>query len=598
MPTTVQEYGMLNSGAWGDRIVSQTFWMNLLNNMLQNGVVVEDGTEAQLSATTPAGMSCKISNFDAAIEGVFYTYEEDEIELTFDAPDAQPRYDLIVLKLDRLVDHDVEVYVLKGTPAAAPEYPALTRTDDGIYELALWAIPVDPGDVVLDIGNAISLIEDTDYCGLFDLNYRAVAGGTLIPYATDYTYYDPAYYNMDTPGAASWADCPKWLCKDDDYIVGVAHGIYLFVHDRAADTTVYKNPTHATYTLSLQSTGINRPIIVDGKVFIPNGKINLDATYKRLLIYDIAGDTITYSAQIPTTNTSPFSLNVRMVEYDGDIYAIGNKTPSYDGYIYKYDIAADTWTLVDTLTMAYDNVSWGGTTNYTTFVAAADQTTGLIYLYAYSGTWFSTYTFAISTKTLTRHVGRVGSPINNLGDYLNPGTNPSVYYQDGIMYITCGSKGFYGYSFDTNTWAPTLRSTYGVGAINILTGHQSAGPIYSLANNSPLGYDRIFLDSSDILGLSYLTNSPTTVYQNKMVYFNPMPILGSSDRTLLCQLRRSSTNITFKNFTTGQGYLGGRDAVPIKASDQYGCTVYDKTLAETSTWDDVITFNLEVIGAN
>jgi hypothetical protein len=77
-----------------------------------------------------------------------------------------------------------------------------------------------------------------------------------------------------------------------------------------------------------------------------------------------------------------------------------------------------------------------------------------------------------------------------------------------------------------------------------------------------------------------------------------MPILGSSDRTLLCQLRRSSTNITFKNFTTGQGYLGGRDAVPIKASDQYGCTVYDKTLAEISTWDDVITFNLEVIGAN
>jgi hypothetical protein len=599
MPTTHEEYGMFDSGAWGDRYVSQVFWEKLLDNMLHTGVIVNTGTEAQLSATSPAGMSCNLSNFDALIKGYFYSMTGDPKTLTFDAPGSDPRYDLIVLRLERESDRKMSVYVLKGTESVAPTYPELTRTDDDVYEVALWACLIQSTDTTLNLAETTSLIGDPDYCGEFDLNYRAVASGALIHYSTDYTFYDPTYYNRSTPASTSWDNCSKWMCKNDDYVIGIDDGIYIFVHDREADVTEYIHPTHDTYTLSLYlgTKSYSRPVIVDGKVYIPGGKINVDASYKRLLIYDIADESITYSAQIPTPNSSPFTLHVRLVTYGGNIYVFGIQDTSYAGYVYKYDVALDSWTLVSSLTMTYDIGS--GIQNYRRFIVGVDETTGTAYVYAYVyKAVYSTYTYIISSGTLTCYIDSQIPPLNGRGDFCSPDENPSVYYNNKVLYFTGKGYGDFGYKPDEGAWVPTVGSTYGVGCINVETGLQSAGPLYSLGRLDE-DYDKIFIDQTAILGATYLSTPPSTAYHNKFVYLNPMPLIGTSDKTVLCQVSRASTTVTFKNFTTGKGYLGKQDAVVLKVGDQYGLSVYDKGLAGgTSVFDTPITFNVEVIGAN
>jgi hypothetical protein len=286
------------------------------------------------------------------------------------------------------------------------------------------------------------------------------------------------------------------------------------------------------------------------------------------------------------------------MQYDGDVYVVSNKTTSYDGFIYKYEIATDTWTAIDTLTMTY--TSGGVATNYATFTGTIDETTGTMYLCAYSGYLFvSTYSFSISTTALTTYVDAATAPINRKGDLCSIDANTDVYYHNKVLYFTCTAKGDYGYETTTyvTAWVPTVSSTYGVGSINLETGIMSSGPIYSLGRLQTAS-DRIFIDETAIIGFSQFTETVTQLYQNKIVYINPLPILGTGDRILLGQLNKFNNDITFKNFTTGQGYLGGMNSVPIAVADQYGCSCYDKTLADSSKYDDVITFNLEVIGAN
>lgn len=74
-----------------------------------------------------SGMQIKVKSGQAMVEGFFFESDAEEI-VTIPAADAvNPRYDIVVLRLDRTAN-TIDFAVVAGTPAATPVFPALTRT--------------------------------------------------------------------------------------------------------------------------------------------------------------------------------------------------------------------------------------------------------------------------------------------------------------------------------------------------------------------------------------------------------------------------------------------------------------------------------------
>lgn len=145
------DYMPFNSVA-GDRIYKAEDWAWYFGMFISNGVFANPTSSLQVVENS--GMSVKVKPGAGFINGYAFR-NTSEAPLTLDAGDGTyDRIDRIVLRWD-LDNRMMLLAVKKGTAAASPVAPALTRTSS-VYELALADIAVARGAV------SVSQVDITD----------------------------------------------------------------------------------------------------------------------------------------------------------------------------------------------------------------------------------------------------------------------------------------------------------------------------------------------------------------------------------------------------------------------------------------------------
>lgn len=87
------------------------------------------------------------------------------LALDMGLPDAvYPRIDAVVIQFDAN-KNGTEIVVKKGTAAAAPAPPAVSRTE-ALYELHLYHVRREPGAAAVTASGITDLRKDANYCGL------------------------------------------------------------------------------------------------------------------------------------------------------------------------------------------------------------------------------------------------------------------------------------------------------------------------------------------------------------------------------------------------------------------------------------------------
>lgn len=133
----------------------------LLDSFLRSGVFGFEMCEV-LAYT---GMYATVGVGNAMLAGR-YAYISIPERILFDVAGTQPRIDTVVLRRDLSSDvNDVVVAVVKGTEAANPVRPALTR-DGTVYELGLADVLIPANSTAVSQQNITDTRLDEERCGI------------------------------------------------------------------------------------------------------------------------------------------------------------------------------------------------------------------------------------------------------------------------------------------------------------------------------------------------------------------------------------------------------------------------------------------------
>lgn len=131
------KYGFFNS-VDGDRKYNADDISSYFVKLISNGVFATPSTCMKVNAKS--GMTVTV-NAGFGFINAKYIQNTSDYDITLDTADTtNPRIDRVVIGLNTS-NRAITIYVLKGTAAATPEAPALTRTST-IYELCLAEITV------------------------------------------------------------------------------------------------------------------------------------------------------------------------------------------------------------------------------------------------------------------------------------------------------------------------------------------------------------------------------------------------------------------------------------------------------------------------
>lgn len=129
--------GFFNSVA-GDRKYSADDLSDFFIKLISDGVFPNPSDNLKVVANS--GLTVTVKAGIGFIKAK-YVNNTSDYDLTLDAADTDnPRIDRIVLRLST-TNRNITLNILKGTPAAEPEAPSLTRTST-VYELCLASIAV------------------------------------------------------------------------------------------------------------------------------------------------------------------------------------------------------------------------------------------------------------------------------------------------------------------------------------------------------------------------------------------------------------------------------------------------------------------------
>ena len=148
----------------GDRVYNADQISNYFLKLISNGVFATPSNAMQVVAASGMGVSvtagwgfinCKWINNDS------------DYSLTLDAADiALNRIDRVVLRLNPATSaRNIVIDVKKGTAAATPDPPALTREAGGIWELSLAQIAVAANATAITQADITDERPDTSVCG-------------------------------------------------------------------------------------------------------------------------------------------------------------------------------------------------------------------------------------------------------------------------------------------------------------------------------------------------------------------------------------------------------------------------------------------------
>lgn len=170
------KYGFFNS-VNGDRLYDADDISNFFYKLISDGVFVTPSTSLQVTASS--GMTVSVAAGYGMIKAK-YINNDSPAYLTLDSADStNPRLDRVVLGLN-YANRAISLYIKKGTAAATPTAPTLTRTAGVLWELSLATIEVSAGataitqaDITDDRGNSelcgyvTGMIQQIDTSALF-----------------------------------------------------------------------------------------------------------------------------------------------------------------------------------------------------------------------------------------------------------------------------------------------------------------------------------------------------------------------------------------------------------------------------------------------
>lgn len=155
------KYGFFNS-VNGDRTYDADDISNYFLKLISNGVFATPSNSMQVQAKS--AMTVAVSAGWGFINCKWVKTDAETL-LTLDNADASnPRIDRVVIGLD-YTNRNIDLYVLKGTPAASPTAPTLTRTEGVKWELCLAEIAVGANVTSISQANITDTRGDTDLCG-------------------------------------------------------------------------------------------------------------------------------------------------------------------------------------------------------------------------------------------------------------------------------------------------------------------------------------------------------------------------------------------------------------------------------------------------
>lgn len=133
-------------------------------NFFSNGVFMDDGTALQVKTAT-GGMNVIVNAGSCHMNGAF-GFETEQRTLQLDAASTSlDRIDTIVARLDLGIDaRSIDLYVLKGTPAADPVRRNLTRNET-VWELGLADIYLPKGIATISQARISDTRLETKRCG-------------------------------------------------------------------------------------------------------------------------------------------------------------------------------------------------------------------------------------------------------------------------------------------------------------------------------------------------------------------------------------------------------------------------------------------------
>lgn len=132
-------------------------YSQLFRRLNFTGVAGAPGDTSVKVTGDSSGMNVKVAVGYAMVRGHFY--KTDAITtLTIGAANAtNPRKDLIVLRLDPTTANSIVLAVKAGTAGASPTDPALTQTDEGIFEFPIARVNVPANASTISAGNVEDL---------------------------------------------------------------------------------------------------------------------------------------------------------------------------------------------------------------------------------------------------------------------------------------------------------------------------------------------------------------------------------------------------------------------------------------------------------
>lgn len=347
---------------------SQTDLAEVFSFLASTGYKRNSYNDLEVIESSPAAMTVSLSTGQAWIEG-YYAYNDAAAPVTIEAADgALNRIDRVILRCDYLTNLEITVEVLKGTAAATPTAPALTRAG-GIYEISLAQIYVGAAVVAIYNANITDERDDPTLCGvaqglavakvsqLHSLTMPILNGAvTAAGKPALGTYYgvcnngDDLYFAGGTGGAAlykyssdvwtSLTATPTALRQFDlIYYTGALYAISGNVAGSpVAETRIYtiSTDTWSTGTVKPIPTYDHGAVEVGGNIYFFGG--NTGAGYNATTeIYNIAGDTWSTGAGLPVATT-------------GRVYACTDGTDIWVTYnsgagvkFYKYSISSDSF---------------------------------------------------------------------------------------------------------------------------------------------------------------------------------------------------------------------------------------------------------------
>lgn len=146
-----------------DRAVDSEFLRTYNAQYFEDGIFYKPTSAFQVQSGT--GMVVTVNPGACQIQGAF-GIEPSQRTLIIQAAETNDRIDSIVLRLDLSLDkRNIDLYVVKGTAAAAPQVPELTRNST-IWELGIANLYIAKNSTTISQARITDTRLDTNRCGV------------------------------------------------------------------------------------------------------------------------------------------------------------------------------------------------------------------------------------------------------------------------------------------------------------------------------------------------------------------------------------------------------------------------------------------------